>query len=720
MPDQVPEEVKHERLERLVDVVQRIAAERNAARVGRVEEVLVEGPAATDATPPPRPHARQHDGQLRGERRGRRAGRRSDRERHLDDPPRRPANGGGGVKVLLTGSSGQIGTNLALRLLADGHEVFGVDQRVNTWTDEFRYLIQDLSGQYPAFPGGIGGVPYPETDVVVHLAAHAKVHQLVAHPHRALENTMMTFNVLEYCRQRRLPLVFSSTREVYGDVHRFEGYGEDTADFAFTESPYSASKIASEAFIYAYARCYGLRYLAFRFSNVYGRYDNDLHRMSRVLPLFIHSMTRDEPITVFGGADKVLDFTYVDDCVDGISRGIEALVDGRVANETINLAFGEGNTLVRAAELIAAELDVEPKMTIAPSLLGEVTRYVADIRKAHDLLGWTPQVPLDEGIPRAVAWFREHRDAHPEENKPVVNEGDSVGWKTAQRRRMSVRGADAHRAKTPKGGPGGPGVVLAIFGPTASGKTAVAEAIAERIPAELVSADSMQVYRGLPILTNQDAGARLVGIWPLDRQGTVGEYQRLAHAAIDEIAAAGRTPVVVGGSGLWFQAALTDVQLPADAPPEARERWERLYDRRGAATAHGLLERRDPRAAARDPSERPQARRARARALAGRRHARPGAAAALDGRDAAADARRRPRGLARDARGTDSCPCRGDVRAGRRGGGAVPPGRWRRRCSASTRCGRCRARRRSPSSSAPRSGSPPTSANGCAGFPASS
>ena len=333
------------------------------------------------------------------------------------------------MKILLTGSSGQIGTNLALRLLADGHEVFGVDQRSNTWTDDFKYLIQDLSGQYTASADGIG-VPYPETDLVVHLAAHAKVHQLVAQPHRALANTQMTFNVLEFCRLRNVPLVFSSTREVYGDVHRFEGYGEDTADFAFTESPYSASKIASEAFIYAYARCYGLRYLAFRFSNVYGRYDNDLHRMSRVLPLFVHQMSRGEPITVYGGADKVLDFTYIDDCVDGITRGIEALGAGRVSNETINLAFGQGNTLVRAAELIAAELGVEPRMTIAPSLLGEVTRYVADIRKAGDLLGWEPQVPLDEGIPRAVAWFREHRAAHPEEDLPVVNEGDSVGWKT--------------------------------------------------------------------------------------------------------------------------------------------------------------------------------------------------------------------------------------------------------------------------------------------------
>jgi tRNA dimethylallyltransferase len=109
----------------------------------------------------------------------------------------------------------------------------------------------------------------------------------------------------------------------------------------------------------------------------------------------------------------------------------------------------------------------------------------------------------------------------------------------------------------------------------------------------------MQVYRGLPLLTNQDAGARLVGIWPLDRQGTVGEYQQLAHEAIDEIVAAGRTAIVVGGSGLWFQAALTDVELPLDVPDAARARWERLYERFGPRVAHGLLERRDPRAAAR-------------------------------------------------------------------------------------------------------------------------
>lgn len=323
------------------------------------------------------------------------------------------------MRVLITGSSGQIGTNLAVRLMNDGHQVFGVDKRPNPWLpNAFPTLLQDLAGHYSAFLGGINGVEYPEVDLVVHLAAHAKVHQLVRQPHRALENAIMTFNVLEYARGLDLPIVHSSTREVYGDVHRFEEYAEEAADFAFTESPYSASKIASEAFIYSYARCYGLRYLVFRFSNVYGRYDCDLWRMERVLPLWMHQLSRGETITIFGGDEKVLDFTYVDDCVDGIARGAYALSEGTAGNETINLAYGQGNTLVRAAELIAGELGVAPNIDIRPSLLGEVTHYVADVRKAREVLGWTPQTPLDEGIPRGVAWFKEWRTAHPEENRP--------------------------------------------------------------------------------------------------------------------------------------------------------------------------------------------------------------------------------------------------------------------------------------------------------------
>jgi tRNA dimethylallyltransferase len=141
--------------------------------------------------------------------------------------------------------------------------------------------------------------------------------------------------------------------------------------------------------------------------------------------------------------------------------------------------------------------------------------------------------------------------------------------------------------------------VIAIFGPTASGKTAVAEALAERIPAELVSADAMQVYRGLPILTNQSPRpARLVAIWPLSHEASVGEFQRLAHDAIDEILAAGRTPVVVGGTGLYLRAALAELDLPPAPQPGARERFELLYDELGGTAAHARLAEQDPGAAA--------------------------------------------------------------------------------------------------------------------------
>jgi tRNA dimethylallyltransferase len=141
--------------------------------------------------------------------------------------------------------------------------------------------------------------------------------------------------------------------------------------------------------------------------------------------------------------------------------------------------------------------------------------------------------------------------------------------------------------------------VLAIFGPTASGKTAVAEAVARRIPAELVSADAMQVYRGLPVLTNQsEHPARLVGVVGLDETFSVAEYQPLAHAAVDEILAAGRTPIVVGGTGLYLRAALAELELPPPPQPGARERFERLYDELGSERAHERLAGRDPEAAA--------------------------------------------------------------------------------------------------------------------------
>ncbi len=301
------------------------------------------------------------------------------------------------MRVLITGSSGQIGTNVGLALLARGDQIAGLDARPNTWTDKIPTVTCNLCQIEP------GDLPVDgRFDAVLHLAAHAKVFELVEHPRRAFENLQMCFNVLEYCRRTGTPIIFGSSREVYGDITRHIT-DESQADFVVAESPYSASKISGEAYIYSYAECYGLPYLVFRFSNVYGRYDCDEQRMERVIPLFIRRIAEERPITVFG-REKVLDFTYVDDCVDGVLRGIDALVERRVNHETINLAYGQGSTLVDVVNLISLALRRKPRITFEPARPGEVTRYVADITKARELLGYHPQTPLSAGIPQAVEW----------------------------------------------------------------------------------------------------------------------------------------------------------------------------------------------------------------------------------------------------------------------------------------------------------------------------
>jgi tRNA dimethylallyltransferase len=144
------------------------------------------------------------------------------------------------------------------------------------------------------------------------------------------------------------------------------------------------------------------------------------------------------------------------------------------------------------------------------------------------------------------------------------------------------------------------GRVVAIYGPTASGKSAVALALLDRLDAEVVSADSAALYAGLPVLTAApNYPTRLVGVVPLADDISVGEYQRLAHREIDAILAAKRTPLVVGGTGLYLRAALSSLALPPPPAEGERERWTSVYDRLGPEGAHALLAGRDPAAAVR-------------------------------------------------------------------------------------------------------------------------
>ena len=159
--------------------------------------------------------------------------------------------------------------------------------------------------------------------------------------------------------------------------------------------------------------------------------------------------------------------------------------------------------------------------------------------------------------------------------------------------------------------------VLALFGPTAVGKTAVALALADRLRERgarpvAVSADALQVYRGLETLTGVASHVerarlehRLVSFVPVDATFSAGEYARLAHAEIDELLAAGATPIVVGGTGLYLRAALAELPLRPPPPPGVRERWERELAERGPEALHAVLAERAPWAAERiEPRDR--------------------------------------------------------------------------------------------------------------------
>ena len=139
--------------------------------------------------------------------------------------------------------------------------------------------------------------------------------------------------------------------------------------------------------------------------------------------------------------------------------------------------------------------------------------------------------------------------------------------------------------------------VIAVFGPTASGKTAVAEVIADRLGTGVVSCDALQVYRGLPILTNQPGHATaLVGIRAVNEEMSVGAYAGLAHAAIDNLIARNGAAVVSGGTGLYLRAALADLAVPPPPTAGVRERV-RAEVERDATAAHRRLSDIDPRAA---------------------------------------------------------------------------------------------------------------------------
>jgi nucleoside-diphosphate-sugar epimerase len=302
------------------------------------------------------------------------------------------------MKILLTGSSGTIGTRL-FEILSTQHELVGVDIRPNKWNPRLDSvtLNADLrdAGQLDHLS--------PEFDLIIHLAANARVYELVERPDLAFDNMLINHNVLEYMRKKRVAkIIFASSREAYGNIMGRSAIAEDSVRLENCESPYAASKMAGEAMIHAYGRTYGMDCVILRFSNVYGMYDDS----DRVVPSWIRDCLTGKNLTVFG-KEKSLDFTYIDDAVDGVNRVVDRF--GKAKGDVFNIARGEEVRLLDVAERIKALLGCQSENVIKESRPGEVRKYKADVSKAERVLGFRPQVGIEEGLARTIQWYLERR-----------------------------------------------------------------------------------------------------------------------------------------------------------------------------------------------------------------------------------------------------------------------------------------------------------------------
>jgi len=305
------------------------------------------------------------------------------------------------MTILITGSSGTIGTELVDQLKALGHTVIGIDKAEPQKPNCDRFYQWDLS-KYPDFfvESGI--------DMVIHLAANARVHNSVVNPELAMENMASTHYAYEIARRLNIPkFIMASSRETYGEtaiVDYVLGQNPEVWPTAETNasqrnalSPYTAGKIMGEAYGYAYANCYNVDVRIVRFSNVYGRFDTS----DRFVPKIIKKMLKNEPFEVWG-EDKVLDFTYIEDAVKGIIVMIDKWEEVPLE---MNLAYGKGTLLWDVANFVKEELGSTSELTVTPSLVGEVTSYVADITKAREL-GWEPTTDIKDGIRKSIEYYK--------------------------------------------------------------------------------------------------------------------------------------------------------------------------------------------------------------------------------------------------------------------------------------------------------------------------
>jgi UDP-glucuronate 4-epimerase len=318
------------------------------------------------------------------------------------------------LRVLITGTAGFIGFHLARRLLDEGHRVYGIDNFNDYYSvrlkqdrhaqleqrAEYSYKRADLT-DLEAMQEAFGAF---RPDCVVNLAAQAGVRYSITNPHVYQKSNLEGFlNVLECCRHapNKPRLVYASSSSVYGGNKTLPFSEDQSVDHPI--SLYAATKKANELMAHCYSHLYGMQTVGLRFFTVYGPWG----RPDMAMWIFADAMLNGRTIQVFNHGNMFRDFTYVDDIVSGIAGCVFSQT--LAPYEVFNIGNHRSEKLMDMIGLIAKELGVaDPKLELLPMQDGDVPATYASIDKIRAAVGYEPTTPISDGIPKFVAWFKEH------------------------------------------------------------------------------------------------------------------------------------------------------------------------------------------------------------------------------------------------------------------------------------------------------------------------
>ena len=335
------------------------------------------------------------------------------------------------MKILVTGAAGFIGSALAHRLLDRGDEVVGIDNLNDYYDVRLKVARLDRLRERPKFAFRTLDIaergPMQELfssgrfDAVVHLAAQAGVRYSIENPSAYVDANLVGFlHVLEGCRHSKVGhLVFASSSSVYGANTRLPFSEHDNVDHPV--SLYAASKKANELMAHSYAHLYGLPCTGLRFFTVYGPWG----RPDMALFLFTAGILAGRPIRVFNRGEMVRDFTYIDDIVEGIVRVVDhpaapsAAWTGDRPDPATSYApwriFNIGNSqpvnLMRYIEVIEQCLGRKAVLELLPMQPGDVRATTADVSGLEQAVGFRPRTPVEEGVAKFVAWYKDYYGA---------------------------------------------------------------------------------------------------------------------------------------------------------------------------------------------------------------------------------------------------------------------------------------------------------------------